>query len=157
MIQINDLYKKEKWLCYITFTKNIATNVERVNKVTDVKENDTLQYVIRSLHLLDEIKAEYENEWSYEFELVKRTLQWSEVSKGGMPIIRKAWRQKGYPLEVHNLASAMIYKECSKDEEAFTKIVTMLIKTHGLIGQAIRGPTSVMRVRYFTFSLSKMH
>lgn len=115
--------------------------MERVDKVTDVKENDTLHYVMRSLAILDEIRKQKgaNNPWEYELKLVKRTLQWSEVSKGGMPVIRETWRQKGYPLEVHNLASAMIYHELSEDEESFTNIVTKLIETHGLIGQAIRG------------------
>lgn len=45
----------------------------------------------------------------------------------------------GYPLEIHNEASALIYEDFFPTEDAEGEATAVLIRTHGLIGQFIRG------------------
>lgn len=55
--------------------------------------------------------------------------------------------KNGYNLLVHNIASAEIYKECEKN---FDYITYILIKTHGLIGQHIKGEVNLYKNHLIT-------
>ena len=136
------LLKEEKWLQYLCITKNLSTNIERVEKISEITGRETLSYVLRTLEILeDELNNKRIDKTLYE--LVKKVLQWSEVSKGGTKAQREMWREKGLPLDIHNLASAEIYREQSTDSLKDTKVIYTLIKTHGYIGQFLRGEVSI--------------
>ena len=129
--------EEEKWLSYLYYTENHGINMERVEVVEQLSGRETLSYVFRTLDILEEdYKAGLLQ--PNEYEIVKMTLQWSEVSKGGTVKEREYWRNKEYTLDIHNLASAKIYQEFYEDTT-----VEILIRTHGLIGQTIRGEVSL--------------
>ncbi len=132
----SEILKKEKWLYYLAITKNNATNCERVDSISSITGKETLAYVIRTLEFLETQKDKLTEK---EYFIIQKVLQWSEVAKGGTESQRNEWIQKGYPLEIHNLASAEIYSEQSTDSIEDTKLIYTLIKTHGIIGQSIRG------------------
>lgn len=140
------LFEHNKWLEYLCKTHENSINVERVKAVRDITGYETLQYVFRTLSILEQKKEELTER---EYRLVKATLCWSEVAKGGLFRVRKEWSGKGYPLAIHNLASAEIFldemessKEYSEEEK---NIIYTLIKTHGVLGQNIRGEVSVSK------------
>lgn len=135
----SELLKKEKWLYYLAITTNNATNCERVESIDSITGKETLDYVMKTLEALENIK---ENLTEKEYFIIKRVLQWSEVAKGGTEKQREQWIRKGYPLDIHNLASAKIYLEESNDSVEITNLVYLLIKTHGIIGQNIQGEVS---------------
>ena len=103
-----ELLKQHRWLYYLCITEQNAVNVERVSAMKDITGTETLQYVLRSLDLLEQNKDKLT---ASQFNILEEVLQWSEVAKGGLEAQRKIWQEKGYPLAIHNLASAEIYKE----------------------------------------------
>ncbi|MCR5250416.1 MAG: methyltransferase [Lachnospiraceae bacterium] len=128
------------WLVLLTDTENSYVNVERLASTENRTHRETLEYVCRSLDILDAFQDELS---PYEDYLIRTTLAWSETAKGGSGKQRKAWREKGYPLEIHNLASASIYEEYYGCGGIDHRIVALLIRTHGLIGQSIRGEVAL--------------
>lgn len=163
----SELLEKEKWLSLLYYTEYKGINIERVEVMEQVSGKETLSYVLRTLGLLEEDYSAGKLD-HFGYETVKTVLQWSEVSKGGSVREREEWRNKKYPLDFHNLASAEIFKDecgnlakCKKpevsDEEHCkntgkstdikekdrSEIIYNLIKTHGLIGQALRGEVAV--------------
>ena len=80
---------------------------------------------------------------------MEETLKWSDVAKTGNKVVRKNWLKKGYDLFCHNLGSAAIYKENNHDEIVYT-----LIKTHGLIGQYLKGEVN-LKENYPLYLLTK--
>ena len=128
----------EQWLFYLGATNEANYNVEHLKALKELSKKSVLDYVRRTLVVLDEIH-QHEPLPSKILMFVEETLKWSEVAKCGYKKIRKEWQKKGYDLRVHNLGSYSIYKE-NKD---YDEIVAALIKTHGLIGQYIRGEVSL--------------
>ena len=144
-LKINDkwnseLLKQHKWLYYLCITEQNAVNVERVSAMKDITGTETLQYVLRSLELLEQCKDKL-SAWQYD--VLEAVLQWSEVAKGGLEPQRKIWLEQGFPLAIHNLASAEIYRKETKESEKDRELIYTLIQTHGIIGQNIRGEVSV--------------
>lgn len=135
----SEVLKQERWLYYLAITNNNAINCERVESINSITGQETLDYVMRTLEALESIK---ENLTDREYSIIKKVLQWSEVAKGGTEKQREQWTHKGYSLDIHNLASAEIYLEQSIDSIEETKLIYLLIKTHGIIGQNIRGEVS---------------
>ncbi|MBO4775235.1 MAG: methyltransferase domain-containing protein, partial [Lachnospiraceae bacterium] len=151
------LLKENRWLEYLTETDNVYVNAERVECISGISGKETLMYVLRTLDIFDETATEKLDEKD-KF-IVSTVLKWSEVSKGGLSIQRQEWLKKGYPLSIHNIASAeIIYDEVSNKEsetyisfkktfpektDEYIEITRLLIKTHGLIGQCIRGEIPV--------------
>ena len=136
----SEILEKEKWLSYLYYTENKSVNMERVEIVEQVSGKETLSYVLRTLDILeaDHKAGKLADD---EYATVKTVLQWSEVSKGGSIKERESWRLKGYALDIHNLASADIFSEESVNGDS--SLCYILIKTHGLIGQALRGEVPV--------------
>lgn len=133
------LLATEEWLRLLYYTEHRGVNPERVPSMEQRSGRETLSYVLRTLALLSENATAY-SLTPEEYKTVETVLQWSEVSKGGTVRDREEWRKRGYPLDVHNRASAEIYlREVSPCSEA----VAELIRTHGLIGQALRGEVRV--------------
>lgn len=136
----------EPWLSYLYYTEHQGISMERVDVVEQLSGRETLSYVLRTLEILEEDfqKGELSEK---EREIVKLALEWAEVSKGGSEKERANWRNKGYALDIHNLASAEIYRDHAsrmlKGERE--EVVYLLICTHGLIGQALRGEVQVRK------------
>lgn len=129
--------KNEKWLMYLALTDQKNINLEKVESLNEVDRHYTLRYVKRTLDVLDtyvDVLSEAQ------FKLVEDVLKWSEVSKAGMKHHRAAWEKKGYPLHIHNYASADIYmEEQTGDDGTYKQIIKQLIEHHGTIGQYLRG------------------
>lgn len=138
---------KNRWLAYLTQTDNVYVNAERLERMRDVSGRETVEYVMRTLDVLDSAlpegksgSSEEENDFVMAArQILREVLCWSEVAKGGLRKEREEWRRKGYPLDIHNIASAEIYSDLPESSEA----VYLLIRTHGLIGQCIRGEIQV--------------
>ncbi|MCR5794552.1 MAG: methyltransferase domain-containing protein [Solobacterium sp.] len=110
-------------------------NAERISMMSDKGINNTLEYVLRTLDILDEM-----NDLSDDiYETVRTVLCWSECAKGGTQEERARWTKRGYPLMIHNEASAMIYSDHCFVRDPAADTVCILIRTHGLAGQFIRG------------------
>ncbi|AIQ16039.1 methyltransferase [Paenibacillus sp. FSL H7-0357] len=142
------------WLKYIVQAEQTIVNLERVESLRELDEqNPVLDYVERSLRLLDSLPLSY---WIKE--LAEETLVWSETAKGGTSRQRRMWQLEGINCFVHNIGSAQLYWRYAGGDPATehkaqagqltaagvadaekTMIVHRLIETHGLIGQQIRG------------------
>lgn len=142
---------EDRWLKYLTETGHVYVNVERMESVEHVTSRETLMYVMRTLDVLDEVSGEGNIRF-----LISTVLKWSEVAKGGNKRERSRWTKAGYPLDIHNIASARIFNDevsaeiksayesrFGEDAEYFVKLTAELIRTHGLIGQCIRGEIPV--------------
>ena len=114
----------------LTKTGEKNYNLERLNSLKDLKTNLVLNSTLNCLQLLEEINPD-----KY-LDIIAETLLWMDIAKTGTKKERKEWEKKDYNLFCHNLGSAEIYKEHSGN---FNQIVYILIKTHGLIGQHIKG------------------
>lgn len=131
--------KKEKWLLYIGITEEININLERVASLKDAKNNYVLDYVERTLMELEKVEVS-----QYSRHIVEEVLKWCEVSKAGLPHKRLEWKSKGYNLFVHNIGSAQIFMEhAGTDDYPEADIIYEFIKTHGLIGQYLRGEVTL--------------
>ena len=134
---------ENRWLKLLTETDNIYVNAERVESVDAISGKETLKYVLRTLDILDElIDDSDEKNLKMKF-IISEVLKWSEVAKGGIVSERKEWMAKGYPLSIHNIGSSCIYEEETPDNTKYKDLITVLIRTHGLIGQCIRGESRV--------------
>ena len=131
----------EKWYEYLYYTENSAVNIERVEKLGDITGRETLDYVLRTLSIMDMIQLSDRKLSDKDAELVREVLRWSEVAKGGTAKDREEWIEKGLPLDIHNVASAEIYKDYALS--ASDNCVYTLIRTHGMIGQCLRGEVQV--------------
>ncbi len=123
------------WLQYLVSGEDYYWNAERIEKMADKKDNAVLRYVMRTLDILDSVTDLQEED----YQLIRTVLCWSEVAKAGSAEDRKRWRDRGYPLEIHNEASAMIYLDHTEPQSPGIDPVYILVKTHGLAGQFIRG------------------
>lgn len=132
----------ERYKKYLTQTENVYVNPERVESIDSISGNETLAYVNRTLEILNQQADTLTDE---EDNIIRTVLCWSEVSKGGSKKERATWINKGYPLSIHNIASAEIYKDDAGED--YSDIVYTLIKTHGIIGQCIRGEISMEKNR----------
>ena len=121
----------EKWEKYLLNTKEKNYNIEKLETIKDNTNKLVYEYVIRSLNILKQ-KTTDEKKFYY----VSEALRWMDDAKTGTPNERRIWKKKGYDLYAHNYGSSDIYKEENKD---YDEVVRILIRTHGLIGQYIRG------------------
>ena len=152
---------EDLWLKYLTETGHVYVNAERMESVEHISSLETVMYVMRTLDVLDDIFSQTEDlpcERSVRY-LLSTVLKWSEVAKGGNKRERSKWTKAGYPLDIHNIASASIFEEATQelrsaynecfgeDTEYFLELTAKLIRTHGLIGQCIRGEIPVAHNR----------
>lgn len=151
-MKIEEIKARKKWFDYLSYGNSTSVNLERVKSVSLITGNEVLEYVLKTLEIFDlELEESYKSNeaTSYsleklspkELKIIKSVLEWSEVSKCGSLIDRESWKKMGYDLEIHNLASAEIYKnDISPYEDSnICQCTYKLIASHGLIGQAIRG------------------
>ena len=122
-----------EWSNYLYNTKERNYNVLNVSSLKEINTHSVLNYVRKTLEILDSIneKEKLNKKVLY---YVEETLKWQDVAKTGSKSERKNWQKKGYNLYCHNIGSSSIYSENNTDE-----VVKVLIKTHGLIGQYIKG------------------
>ncbi len=125
----------ENWINYLVKTKEKNFNYERINSLTELSNKLVYNYVLNSFEVLETNKVD-EKVYYY----VSETLKWMEVAKAGSSKDRKKWTVNNYDLYVHNIGSSEIY--CSENEN-YDEVVRVLIKTHGLIGQYIRGEVNL--------------
>lgn len=125
----------ELWVKYLFFTQETNYSLEKVNSLSDVSSKSVYLSVLKNLEILNQIVLEKRIKEKNIF-YVEETLKWSDVAKVGTKSKRREWLKKEYDLFVHNIGSSQIYVEDIRD---YNEIVRVLIKTHGLIGQFIRG------------------
>ncbi|WP_336779740.1 class I SAM-dependent methyltransferase [Paenibacillus illinoisensis] len=153
--------KQRLWLQLLAAAEQPHINLERIYSMADLEgTNPVLDYVERTLHVLDQLNVSF---WVRE--VVEEVLVWSETAKAGSVQQRKAWQRAGVNLFVHNRGSAQLYREyvinrstgnIGSDDKVVVEVneenpiqkngatprqemIYALIGTHGLIGQYIRG------------------
>lgn len=124
---------------YLTKTKEKNFNIEHLNSLKELNSSLVYKYILRCFQILEE-----ENISSKVYYYVSETLKWSDVAKAGSKEDRKLWKKKNFDLFVHNISSSQIYV---LDNKNYDEVVRVLIKTHGLIGQYIRGEVSLDKNR----------
>ena len=129
--------RREKWLRMLYTTDERRVNLERVESVSALEAgNGVLSYVERTLNALNRCCGLSREQRGW----VRDALRWGETAKCGSVHDRRRWRALNLPLEIHNEASAEIYRlEGGETDERTRRIVYALIFTHGMIGQYIRG------------------
>lgn len=138
------ILKKERWLFYLYLTKEKRFSIERVKTIEEINSNGVFKYVINCIKILDKMDIP-----GYQKHIVEEVLKWKEVSKCGLPHIRNQWIKSGYNLFVHNIGSSEIYtsqQNLDKTSIELVKekhIINILILTHGLLGQYIRGEVNL--------------
>lgn len=141
----NPTKSSENWVKYLYFTKQTNYNYERLKKVTDLNSKLVYNYVLKTLSVLDEISSSIKNKKILYY--VEETLKYSDIAKTGLASKRREWLKKGYNLYVHNIGSSQIYVE---ENSNYNEIVRVLIKTHGLIGQYLRGEVPITNNKELT-------
>lgn len=136
---INDCenYKNEKWLSYLYNTKEKNFNVLNVRSLRQINKYSVLNYVRKTLEILNDINSR-ENLDKEVLNYIEETLKWSEVAKTGSKKDRQRWKANKYDLFCHNIGSSEIYNETNNNI-----IISTLIRTHGLIGQYIKGEVNL--------------
>ena len=123
------------WLRYLVSVDQPYWNAERIARMSEKGLNAPLDYTLRTLDILDGLEGLDDGL----YHLVREALCWSEVAKGGSFEDQARWRSRGYPLEIHNEASARIYADHRVVRDPAKDPVYLLIHTHGLAGQYLRG------------------
>lgn len=152
-VDLKELKKQYPWLNFLLHTKQKNINLEYISELAAMSKNPVLDYVRRTLLILDTYK---ESLPAQVFTSIQKVLIWSEVSKCGSPSQRKQWLKSGYNIHIHNIGSAQIfssYHDIKTDETNYIDYI--LIKTHGLIGQYIRGEVSIQENKPLSELLSK--
>ncbi len=139
MDALKQLKNKENinWINFLTKTKEKNINYERLSSIKKISSKFVYEYILRCFEILEQNKNNMSKKTYY---YVCETLKWSDVAKVGTKTDRAKWRKKGYDLFVHNIGSSQIYVEETKD---YDEVVRVLIKTHGLIGQYIKGEVNL--------------
>lgn len=137
MKNLEALKRKENinWINYLVNTQEKNYNIERVKALKEITSKSVYDYVLRSFEVLVELDLA-EDVYYY----VAETLKWMEVAKTGSKLDRRKWRELGFDLYVHNIGSSQIYVS---EEKTPDKVVEILIKTHGLVGQYLRGEVNL--------------
>lgn len=154
------LLKENLWLKYLWLNDNTNNiNIENFKRVKDMSNTSVLNYVEKTLEILDkEILDDFDRE------ILEEVLVWSEVSKCGNYYFRDEWRSEGITLNIHNIGSSEIFLKYNEEYEKFNymreTIIATLIRTHGYVGQYIRGETLLeenIGVRGLLIHLNEKH
>ena len=136
-----NLLKKYEWLKYLWLNENKKNiNIENFKKVEELNENSVLNYVERTLEILENEELNFN-----ERRILQEVLVWCEVAKCGSKYFRESWIKQKINLAIHNIGSKEIFIDFNKKNNKFNKIdefvISNLIGTHGYVGQYIRGET----------------
>ena len=115
----------------VTSEKNY--NLDRIKSLKELKTSSVYNVILRCLEILDTKETKYKD-------TIAEVLLWMDTGKAGTREDIKEWKKAGYNLFTHNLGSAEIYKNYSSN---FDELTYILIKTHGLIGQYIKGEVNL--------------
>ncbi|KRG16483.1 class I SAM-dependent methyltransferase [Lederbergia galactosidilytica] len=132
--------QQQNWLAFLYQTEQKNVNLEQVDSLAEIEDHPVLSYTERTLQILNKLSLPQDSK-----HILEEVLKWCEVAKCGSASMRKIWLDAGYPLAIHNLASAQIYATAQMEklisERNFVEeeLIYTLIQTHGLIGQYIRG------------------
>ncbi len=125
-------------LQYLVEAERPIINYERVSSLSaEHYRNPVLDYVLHTLELLKNEDISY-----WQRDLLAEVLLWSDAAKAGSTKRRKQWADEGINLVVHNVGSAQLYKkalDCEEFPDERSQIIYLMILTHGLIGQYLRG------------------
>lgn len=112
--------------------------MERIPSLEKMPSNPVLLYVENTLRILEQADIPEKEQ-----DIIEEVLIWSETAKCGQPHKRREWREKGFQLAIHNIGSAQIYANRSRtfmaERQDTEELIYLLIATHGLVGQYIRG------------------
>ncbi|WP_242698006.1 hypothetical protein [Bacillus sp. SD088] len=140
--------RHQNWLAFLYQTEQKSVNLEQVASLAEIGDHPVLHYTERTLQILNQLSLPQENN-----QILEEVLKWCEVAKCGSKSTRKNWIEAGYPLAIHNLASAKIYaaqqmeKPISERNFIEEEWIYTLIQTHGLVGQYIRGEVRFQRMQ----------
>lgn len=144
--------KDHRWLMYLAMAKEQHVNYEYLESMEQLSQNRLIAYVKKTLKILEGHHLD-----ARIHDYVEKVLIWSEVAKGGSSRHREQWEEEGINLYAHNEGSAMIYaKEIEKGSDTKDtrdsdglkhSVVETLIRTHGLLGQYIRGEVPLSHSR----------
>lgn len=128
------------WLKYLYCTNEKNCNLNHIKSLSDISSKNVFNYVKKTLKILNDSIKLY-NLSNFELFIIEETLKWADVAKCGYKYQRQEWDKKGYNLAIHNIGSSQLYME--EMGINYNKIVAILIKTHGLIGQHIMGEVNL--------------
>lgn len=130
------LPQEQLWLHYLASAEERIVNYERITSLRELADaNPVLDYVQRSLELLQPMRLSF---WMKD--ILEEVLIWSETAKGGSVKERIGWQEQGVNCFVHNIGSAQLYvRHAGQQGSERTRVIHTLIRTHGLIGQQLRG------------------
>ena len=120
----------------LSVPRRMTPNPERASRTEDTDGLETLRYVERCLRILEENAAMYPETI---VRVVRHALEWMDTAKCGTDEQRRIWTERGYNLTVHNYGSAEIFLDYWEGDEDIGHLLYALIRTHGVIGQYIRG------------------
>ena len=86
-----DIPSSELWLKYLFCTHQKNVNLRHVSDIHNISTKSTLNYVKRTLEILNEEAPKYDNK---DVKYVEEVLKWCEVAKTGSYEDRQAWRKK---------------------------------------------------------------
>ncbi|GIN70015.1 hypothetical protein J14TS2_04900 [Bacillus sp. J14TS2] len=142
------MLRQQNWLAFLYQTEQKSVNLEQVASLAEIEDHPALHYTERTLQILNQLSLPQENK-----QILEEVLKWCEVAKCGSESTRKNWIEAGYPLAIHNLASAKVYaaqqmeKPISERNFIEEELIYTLIQTHGLVGQYIRGEVRFQRMQ----------
>lgn len=114
-------------------TKLKNFNLERLNSLSQLNTSLVYNSVLKCLEILDTKTTKFKS-------IIAQTLLWMDVAKSGSSKDIAEWKKAGFNLFTHNIGSADIYKKYSS---SYDEVIYVLIKTHGLIGQYIKGEVNL--------------
>lgn len=139
--------KQNEWLRLLFLKEGTDDiNVENFEKISQITNLSTLEYVYKTLCILEE-ESKVAELTDAEYAIIEDVLCWSEVAKCGSKKIRQEWREKNFLLDIHNVGSSQIYEDFNRGKipHRWLEYVSTLISTHGLIGQYLRGEVSIYK------------
>ncbi len=125
-------------------TKKKNYNLDRIKSLNDLNTSLVYNSIVRCLTILESKQTKYKK-------TIAQVLLWMDCAKCGSDLDIKEWKENGFNLFTHNLGSAEIYKKYSSN---FDELTYILIKTHGLIGQYIKGEVT-LKTNYELYELIK--
>ncbi len=114
-------------------TKEKNYNLDRIKSLKDLKTSLVYNSVLNCLEILDTKDTKYKD-------IISEVLLWMDTAKAGTKEDIREWKKLGFNLFTHNIGSSEIYKKYSSN---YNEIVYILIKTHGLVGQYIKGEVNL--------------